>query len=71
MGKRTVFNKKKPYIPMRISRVKLNPEQAVLSCCINSLKGSYAYAEGYPFWQCATGDCAYGADGAYASSISS
>jgi len=25
--------KQKPYTPMEIARVKLNPEQAVISCC--------------------------------------
>ncbi|MDD5069938.1 MAG: hypothetical protein PHV17_04335 [Candidatus Omnitrophica bacterium] len=50
---------KKFYIPMEITRVKLNPEQAVLSCCDAAGKG-----EKFVTVQCdlAATDCAVTGD---------
>ncbi|MDD5069872.1 MAG: hypothetical protein PHV17_04005 [Candidatus Omnitrophica bacterium] len=41
--------KKKVYVPMEITRIKLNPEQAVLSCCDSVHK---SVIDGNPGDQC-------------------
>ena len=52
--------KKKPFKPMEITRVKLNPEQAVLSCCDEGTKGEHDQPD--PDMQCA-GMCPDGSFG--------
>jgi hypothetical protein len=36
---KSTATKKRKWIPMEIYRVPLNPEQAVLSCCSNTVRG--------------------------------
>ena len=46
---------KKRFLPMEITRIKLNPEQAVLSCCDASSKVHYGWSgPGVPNSQCYT-----------------
>ena len=50
-------SKKLPWVDMQITRVHLNPEQAVLSCCEQPTRGTQTYATGYPTANCGSVSC--------------